>query len=574
MANFSISYIYQIKDKMSPTLTKINEKIKRQTQELQKNQSAWAKITAGARKYGGSVTKATHRLDAFNNKILESTGSIIALGASIASIAFPVKKAMEFQSAMTDLAKVSTLKRGTEEFKQMEAVIKTMSEQMGISTSEIAKMMESGARLGINSSKELQDFAKLSAKVVVALGMSAEEAGDKIGSLRGKFNISTSETAVMLDAVNTLEADTSTSASRILDTLERTSSQFATLGIAPEVAASLSAVANEVSVSSETAATGLKIMFTRMQTNSKFAAKMVTDPMGTIREHMQELADMPAAKRTAVIFKEFGAEALPIVQGLIKDLGEYDRVVGITADRTKFVGSMTEEYNAKQKDLAQQLARAKVGLENIAMEIGTALIPIVGQFASMIAKSATEIRLFIHDNHALVIVLATLVTGFVSAIAMAKLWQLTLVAGQGALLVINPAMKLFTLGVSAARSAMLMFNIAMATNPIGMLIAGVALLGTALAGIIIYWDDITAAINNAIDSGLQFISSIFGGNESEGSSNVQPKLSGADAKGANKVDGNIEVSVAGTNAQVTGANVSGKNLAGTGIVRFSDYMNM
>lgn len=572
MANFSISYLYQIVDRMSPTLKKINDKIKSHTETLKKNESAWARLTATTKKYMGSVTKATHKLDDFNNKLLESTGSIVALGASVASIAFPVKKAMEFQSAMTDLAKVSPLERGTKEFKEMEATIKNMSEEMGVSTTEIAKMMESGARLGIQSSKELQDFARLSSTVVVALGMSAEEAGDKIGSLRGKFHISIAETSDMLDAVNTLETKTSASAEQILDTLERASTSFVSLGISPEAAASISAVANQIATSSDTAATSLKIMFTRMQTNPELAAKMVGDPLNTIREHLNELAKLPQAVQTAKIFKEFGSEALPLVQGIVKNMKEYDRILEITAYKEQFAGSMTKEYEEKQKDLAIQLEKAKIGLNNIAMEIGTALIPIVGDFANLISENAKNIREFINRNRTLVIVLASLVAGFFSLIAVSKLWQLSVVAVNGAMLMWNATTKAITATMAVLRAGLLAINIVMFANPIGILVAGVGAFAAALAGIIIYWDDIKAGIDAAIESATEFVRSLFCGDAEQ--PNVTPKMSGADASGSNSgPKGAIDINVTGTNAQVTGTSVAGKGLKDTGLIKFSSFMN-
>ena len=204
MANFSISYIYQIKDKMSPTLNKINDKIRKQNQELKKNQSAWSKITAGAKKYGGAVVKATHRLDKFNNKILESTGSIIALGAGISSLAFPIKAAMNFESSMVGIAKATDLTAGTKAYEDMKNQIKKLSYEIPIATNELAEMAAAGGRLGIAADK-LPDFVRLTAKTSIAFDMMGAEAGDVLADISAKMSIPISSMENMVGAINAVE---------------------------------------------------------------------------------------------------------------------------------------------------------------------------------------------------------------------------------------------------------------------------------------------------------------------------------------------------------------------------------
>lgn len=96
----------------------------------------------------------------------------------------------------------------------------------------------------------------------------------------------------------------------------------------------------------------------------------------------------------------------------------------------------------------------------------------------------------------------------------AKVTAIAMAAATSALSVVTAA---FGAVMSAVRTAVLLFNLALYTNPVGIAIAGILALSAVIAGAIIYWDDIKAAVGKFIDYATEnllpfatFIASTFG----------------------------------------------------------------
>lgn len=573
MANFSISYIYQIKDKMSPTLSKISENIKKQNHLLEANRITWGKLTTGAKKYANSITSATHRLDKFNNKILDSTGSILALGAGIAALALPVKKAVDFETAMTSVAKAANLERGTEEFAAMKKSILDMSLVMPIATNQIADMAAAGARLGINNA-DLPKFVELTAKTSVAFDLMGETAGDALASIGAKMNVPISGMESMMDAVNTLENNTAAKGKEMINIIGRIAGTAKSIELKPEQTAGLAAFANQITVSPELAASGLNMMINRMQKIPVLQKKLLKSPEKAIQSMLKSLAKVDKASRAGVITKIFGDEAGRFVTQAVGSLELYEKTLGLVADKSQFAGSMTREYTAQIETTGAALQLAQNATDSMWIAIGDALLPATKELTYQFIEFTKSAAQFVRENQALVVGLAALVAGFVSAIAIAKVWQMTM-------LVLTPAIKAFTLAVTLSKNAIKLFNLALRFSPIGLILTGVGLLAGALAALAIDWDAVSDAIGGAIDKAKEWamqkiegIGNWIMGNDDETESNVNPKITGADASRASSMpQGNVDIAVTGTNAKVTGMSMSGQGLTNKGMVEFSSLMN-
>ena len=359
------------------------------------------------------------------------------------------------------------------------------------------------------------------------------------------------------------------------------------LGLNEEQTAGLAGFARMVTTSDELAGSGLQMMINRMMKNPKLKKALIANPMQAIDDLLKDFAGMDKGKAQEKINKMFGGEAGKFV---MQAMGSYDlfrKTLDTVANSKKNLIALNKEYLAQIGTSAARAQIASNAFTNIAAAIGDALLPATVDGLNAFGEFGASIEEFIKNNHLLVQIIGVVIASFVSLIAVAKLVQLGEVAligvtslyngllraknfllGAGAL-----ALKAYSVATTFARNAMVLFNAAMLANPIGALIAGVAALGAALAGIVIYWDEITTAIDSAIDRGLQFVSSIFCGDEEF--SNVAPKLSGAEAsRGAGAPNGSVEIGVTGTNAQVTSMDLTGSGLSSKGMVSFSRFMNM
>ena len=123
--NFTVSYIYRIKDRYSKTLSKIN----RHTDKFVKRQ-----------------VLAQKKTEALSKSILNSQGVISSAGSIFATM-FPIKKAMEFQSAMADISKVIDLTPA--QYANLSKAIKSSAVEMGRIPTQTAAIVESAGKLGI-----------------------------------------------------------------------------------------------------------------------------------------------------------------------------------------------------------------------------------------------------------------------------------------------------------------------------------------------------------------------------------------------------------------------------------------
>ena len=194
--------------------------------------------------------------------------------------------------------------------------------------------------------------------------------------------------------------------------------------------------------------------------------------------------------------KAFGTqEAVGLIQLLMND------VDGL-ADSIDQLDSVSGLKTATQmaEDMVDPWEQMAAGVEAVRIGMGTALLPVINPLVESLADGASELSRWtqMFPNITRVVGLAvvgivslgaamaavTLLTG-VAKTAMAG-WRLTMLLFNGGLMLLQKTMALF-------RMAVLAVNIAMYANPVGLIVAGIALLIAAVAGLIYYWDDLKAA---------------------------------------------------------------------------------
>ena len=405
MSNFSISYIYQIKDQMGPTLKRITRDIKTQNDSLTMQQRIWTRLVITQAKFSAAVKNSRNQVDKLKGDIKNSVGDIVGIGASFASIAFPVKKAMAFEDAMTGVAKAANLDKGTQQYKEMSDIIRKMTKEMPKSHEEIAAMFEAGARLGIEE-KDLPDFARLTAKTSIAFGVMAETAGDSLASIGAKMNIPVQGMESMMDAVNQLENNTAAKGKDMIDIIGRIAGTAKSIELKPEQTAGLAAFANQITVSSELGASGLNMMINRMQKIPVLQKNLLKNPEKAIRSMLTKLSKVDKSQRSGMISKIFGDEAGRFVTQAVGSLELYEKTMGHVADKSKFAGSMNREYKAAMMTTSAQVTLAGNALNDLAISIGSKLLPFTILVTQGISALASGIQIVVDNTGPVIPMLA------------------------------------------------------------------------------------------------------------------------------------------------------------------------
>lgn len=594
MSNFAISYIYQIKDRLTPTLKKISSTVDQQNQKLTATRLIWEKMVNIQARYNAAVKKATANVARLKNELSKSWGKAVALAASVMAMSFPIKKAMQFETAMAGVAKAANLERGTADFEKMQTVIRDMTKEIPRTHEEIAAMFQAGARLGI-STTDLPDFARLTAKTAVAFDMMAEEAGDALASISAKMGLPIAAVGDMMDAVNQLENTTAAKGTEMINIIGRIAGAAKSLNISPQQTAGLAAFANQITVSPELAASGLNMMINRMKKIPALHKAMLDSPQEAVRGMLGELAKMDKVARAGMIQKVFGDEAGRFVTTAVESLELYDKTMGKVADKTKFAGSMNNEFQTIMKTADFQVALAKNGLNDLWISIGNKFLPVVKYAAIAVQKLAFALSWLVQNSGPLVPIIGSLVAWIIAynaAILAAKIatfaFNIMLAQTNAIMILVRAATISFTAvmailkgGLAAARSAMILLNIAMTANPIGLIIVAIG----ALIAALIYCYKKFEWFRNIVDETWNSIKSFFGfgGNDLDVNVNkttnevttsaggkMVGKISGADSAQRVDVSGGVNVDINAPRGTVARSDAYGTAKART--FEYGNYM--
>lgn len=540
MANFSISYIYQIKDQMGPTLKRITRNIKSQNDALTLQQRIWTRLVTMQGKFHRAVKKSRQEVGKLKDELKNSVGALVGIGATFATIAFPVKQAMEFENSMAGVAKAANLDKGTQQFNAMSDTIRQMSKEIPKTATELATMFESGARLGIDA-KDLPDFARLTAKTAVAFDMMAETAGDSLASIGAKMGVPISGMESMMDAVNTLENNTASKGNQMIDIIGRIAGTAKSIDLSPEQTAGLASFANQITVSPELAASGLNMMFNRMQKIPALQKQLLESPEKAVHNMLKSLAKVDKGSRAGMISKIFGDEAGRFVTQAVGSLELYEKTLGFVADKTKFAGSMTREFETQIQTTSAQVTIAQNGLNDVAISLGNQLLPAVKMGAILLQGFTFGLSAIIENTGPLLPMLAAFAGTLATLLLTTKLWTI----------------------------AQLALNVALAANPIGLVIGAIA----ALAAGVVYCYDQFAAFKTLVDSVWETVSDFLGigGNDLTVNVNKNGEMAQGDARGSAGANGQVAVDVTAKNAEVNDVQVQGAGLRANAI-GYSTYM--
>lgn len=387
--------------------------IARQRAELGRLQAAQAGMAAGRASMAGG------------GAIL---GAIAAAGATLGA---PVVQAVEFETAMLGVAKQVNGARDssgklTATYYEMARAVQGLGREIPIATNELAGMVAAGARMGVEK-ENLIDFTKTVSMMAAAFdGINSEELADNMGKIAGLFKIPIPEIGRLADSINYLDDNAISKGADIINVLQRIGgtaqtlrmsaadaaalgSTFLTLGASAEIAATASnAVMRELSIANmqpKRFQAGLKAIGMDAK---KIQADMAKDATGTILKVLDALRKVPEARRMEVTTQLFGKEYGDDVAKLAEGVDEYRRQLQL-ASSAEARGSMSREFEAKRATTAAQWQLMKNRVGELAVNIGSVLLPAVNNLFGGLAPVVTSMADWARGNGAIIGQVVTLV---------------------------------------------------------------------------------------------------------------------------------------------------------------------
>ncbi|MDR0666873.1 MAG: phage tail tape measure protein [Campylobacteraceae bacterium] len=312
-----------------------------------------------------------------------------------------VSLAIEYENAMADIKKVVefTSKEQENLFAQQ---ILHLSRDIPLAAAELAQITASGGQMGI-AADQLMEFTEVVAKMKTAFDMSADDASRSMATIMNVYSLGIKEAKELGDAMNTVSNTVGVKARDVTEVMARIGGNAKVFGLTSEQAAALSSTFLSLGKSPQIAGTAINSMLSKLAT-ADTQGKDFQDTLESIGLSAVDLKDMIQAdagaaidivldslagvdksEQLTVLKKLFGEGISDDMALLVGSLGQYRKALGSVADKTKYMGSMQREFDARSKTTGNSITKMKNAFSELGIGIGNAFLPLLNSMAKGIA---------------------------------------------------------------------------------------------------------------------------------------------------------------------------------------------
>lgn len=368
----------------------------RLTQQLERTQRAQEKLAA-----------AQKRHQELQRNISETKSQMLDTAVIAAPFVWAAKSAMDFETAMLGVAKQAEGARDengklTSVYYEMRKQIQMLGREIPIANTEIAKMVESGLRMGV-AKEQVIDFTRETAKMATAFDSTPDVIAEQMGKIANVMGIPIQKVKELGDTINYLDDKSLAKGMDIIEVLQRSGGVFKQVNMNPHQAAALASTFLSLGKSPEVAATATNALIRELaiaeqqpkrfqnalkelgMTAKEVNKGMVTDPQGTILKVLDKINSLDKEKQAAVTTGLFGKEYGDDVAALAGGIKEYRRQLALLKEEGR-KGSMDREFNARMQTTAAQLEITKNSVNELATNLGTVLLPPLNKVLDKFAK--------------------------------------------------------------------------------------------------------------------------------------------------------------------------------------------
>ncbi|WP_455934037.1 phage tail tape measure protein [Neisseria sp.] len=397
-----------------------DEKALRELQELKKSydllkssgtltKEELSRATAG---YNDEVFRLNKSLSDLRPTLSDFANEFRGVASGAAGLTYAAREAVKFESAMAGVRKVVD---GTpEQIEQLGGQVKKLAVEFGMMPEQMAEIVAAGGQLGIAADK-LDEFARVTATMATAFGLTAEEAGNAAATIANVFQLPIGEVEKLGDAINVLGNNTAAREKDIVAAMARIGGTAKQFGLAADEAAALADAFIALGKPPEVAATAINAMLQKLQTAQsqgkgfqtalegigtsadEMAANIAANPQQALTGFLHKLEGLDKQSRALTLSQLFGTEYSDDIALLVGSLGEYEKALGLVNDQAQIQGAMQKEAAAALNTAEGQINKAKAAVSNMAGELGNALLPILKITASSVETVATAIGDFTKD---------------------------------------------------------------------------------------------------------------------------------------------------------------------------------
>lgn len=338
-----------------------------------------------------SVRAASAKIESNKMARSELGGQALELAMKGAVLALPVKLAVDYEAAFTDVKKAVN-DATPKELEAMRKQIILEAPKLGVSQEGLAAIIAEGGRNGIKKD-ELFDYARAAAKMSVAYGLSAEESGAAMMKWRTTMGLTQKQAEKLADAVNHIGDNMATDAKAITEVLVRQGAVITNSGLDEVQAASLSAAVLSGSASTEIASTATKNLLLSLTAGDSasgsqknalmtlgfdpadLARDMQDNAPQTVEQVLLAIKDQDADIQTALMKNLFGSESIGSIAPLLQNLDNFRKAFKLVEKDTDFANSMQTEFDKQTATANFKIGQFVATAAGLATTLGNTLLP-------------------------------------------------------------------------------------------------------------------------------------------------------------------------------------------------------
>ena len=317
--------------------------------------------------------------------------STLAAGTALAApLVLATRAAMDFQDAFADVRKV--MDGPLPALKALQSQLLALTRTIPMTARELTEIAAAAGQSGIPL-QEIIRFTQDAARVGVAFGISAGQAGDALAKLRNVMELSQEGVMRLADAINFLSNNMAATAPEILEVVRRVGGTGRLLGLTGQQVAAFASGLLALGTAPEVAATGLNALFQRLATApvqpkafqealsrlglsaTALQRALRQDAAGALLDFLRRVKAAP--DQLTVLSDLFGMEYADDIAKLVGSLGTLERAFGLVANPAAYTGSVLQEFQNRSATLRNALILLRNALDRIWITLGNSLLPIV-----------------------------------------------------------------------------------------------------------------------------------------------------------------------------------------------------
>ncbi|MCK9355732.1 MAG: phage tail tape measure protein [Dehalococcoidia bacterium] len=373
-------------------------------------------------------------------KAAASVAGAFAIGKLVGEFKSFIKDAIQQATEYeTKVAELATMIDPREAGGVGEAMRK-LSEQVPITSQDLMTVANAAARMGIDTSAEIDKFVTSVARIGVATGELPAEVAEDFGQIKQILADSDLDFEGFASAVGALAETHLVSWDDLIENTKKVADNFVGMGVSAPNIAALVASFTEISGTAKEAASQLQSVVSAMKdkdkidqfatalglTNDEFVTMRDNNFVGLLGDIAQKIAD---GGDNGDILRQALGESASKVEILGQNWGRVEEAVALANGEYVTARDLQDDFNTKSDTLSTRLETLGNRFTNLKQDVGEALLPAledlittfgeneaaIGSFFTVLTKGIAETFVWIAEHKEFVVgAIAAVLAGFLA----------------------------------------------------------------------------------------------------------------------------------------------------------------